>query len=108
MTDRPVLVAGGRGRVEILRLMYQALICRVVASSGRGDKACGLATLLDAEDLERLAHALVDGVRRNAEAESDFLRRQVLVDEFEALALPLTQAGNALFGRIRHGILSKV
>ena len=36
---------------------------------------------LDAEDLQRLADALVDGVRRNAELGRDFLRDEMLVDE---------------------------
>jgi hypothetical protein len=54
--------------------MYQALICRArFPRTGHGDNPRCLAALLDAQNMERLAHALIDGVRRNAQLERDFL-----------------------------------
>ena len=68
---------GGRVCLNVRRLMYQPLICRAMA----GDDPRRLAAPFDAEDLERLANALVDGVRRNAEFAGDFLGGEVLVDQ---------------------------
>ena len=50
--------------------MYQSLIWPAVL----GDDARGLGAALDAEDLERLADPLIDGVRRNVELGRDLLR----------------------------------
>jgi len=65
--------------------MYQSLIW----SFGARDHARGLGAAFDAEDLERLTDALVDGVRRYAELDCDFLRIKMLVDEQEAIELAL-------------------
>jgi hypothetical protein len=51
--------------------MYQSLIWSAVLR----DETSGLGTPLDAEDLKRLADALVDGVRRDIELGRDFLGR---------------------------------
>jgi hypothetical protein len=50
----------------------------------------GLCAPLHAKDLQSLADALIDGVRRNLKLGSDFLRRQMLPDEKEAVELPST------------------
>ena len=83
--------------------MYQPLICGVVARPHRrDDDARCLAAPLDPEDLQRLAHALVYGVRQDPQPQGDFLRRPVLVDQHQALPLPLAQARDEKFDRIRH------
>jgi hypothetical protein len=46
-----------------------------------GNDPCSLRAALDAQDLERLAHTLVDRVRRDAELGGDLLRVQVAIDE---------------------------
>jgi hypothetical protein len=78
--------------------MYQSLIWAVYL----GDHACGLRTALDAKDMERAADALVDRMRRNAELDGDFLRRQMLVDEQKGIQLPRAQTRHSIGdGRIR-------
>jgi hypothetical protein len=57
--------------------MYQALIWPAMLSHEAG----GLGTPFDAEDLERLADALVDGVRGNLQLGRNLLRRHMLVDQ---------------------------
>ena len=89
MTDRPQFVAGGRGRVDVRRLMYQALIWGAFVSRGRRHDPRRFTASLDAQRMNGLTNPLVDSVRRNAKAERDFLRRQMLVDQGEALALSL-------------------
>ena len=59
MTDRGFWVAGSLVRLNVRRLMYQSLIWSAVLR----DEARRLGAALDAEDLERLADALIDGVR---------------------------------------------
>jgi hypothetical protein len=61
MTDRGFWFGAIPMALNVRRLMYQSLIWFFVA----GDSAGSLCTPLDAENLERLADALVDGVRRD-------------------------------------------
>ena len=60
------------------------------------DEARGLGAAFDAQDLQRLADALVDRVRRNLQLGRDFLGRKVLVDEAQAIELALAQLFDAL------------
>jgi hypothetical protein len=71
--------------------MYQSLIWALVAD----DNARGLGPPLDAEDRERLADPLVDGVRRDLEFGGDFLGRQELVDQQQAVQLAGSEARNS-------------
>jgi len=57
-TDRPSWLDGRGVELNIRRLMYQPLIWAAVL----GDEASGLATALHAEDVQRAANALVDGM----------------------------------------------
>ena len=59
MTDRGLWLGGFGSRLNVRRLMYQTLIWAAVL---RND-ARGLGPAFDAEDLERLTDALIDGVR---------------------------------------------
>jgi hypothetical protein len=92
MTDRGLWVArlGLGGNVR--RLMYQSLIWPAVL----GDDPGRLGPPLDAEDLQRLADALVDRMRRNVELRRDLLRIQMLVDEAETIKLSLRQPRDSL------------
>jgi hypothetical protein len=99
MTDRGLGVARLGLAVNVRRLMYQPLICLLVAA----DDPRRLGAALDAEDRERLADALVDGVRRDMELGGDFLGREMLVDEQQAVELPRAQPCDAL----GHFILSR-
>ena len=102
MTDRPLVVAGAGGGVDIRWLMYQPLICRVLLRlKRRRDHPRRHAAPFDPQDVERLAHPLVDGVRRYAQFEGNFLRRQMLIDQNKALPLPFAQAGHADVYRLR-------
>jgi hypothetical protein len=77
--------------------MYQPLIwVRVV----RND-ASRLLPAAHSQDVERLADALIHRVRGDVELGRDFLRRQMLVDQPQAVELPGTQARDQL----SHGIL---
>jgi hypothetical protein len=67
--------------------MYQTLIWSAVLR----DEASRLGTPFDAEDLERLADALIDGVRRNFELGRDFLGRPMLIDKAKAVELAGSQ-----------------
>src|SRR5438128_1970571 len=69
--------------LNVRRLMYQPLIFPAVA----GDDAGGLAAALDSQRVNGAADALVDGMRRDAELGGDLLRRQMLVDEAQAIEL---------------------
>jgi len=87
--------------------MYQPLICRIHAGSELGSNhPRRLAALFDPQDMECLTHALVDGVRRNPHPEGDFLGRQMLVDQRQALSLPLAQARYAVVGRLSQNQVS--
>ena len=69
--------------LNVRRLMYQPLI-----RAGRlRHHAGGLRSPIHPEDMERSAHALVNGVRRNPELLGDFLGRQMLVDQLQACEL---------------------
>ena len=103
MSDRVVGVAVIAGRLNVRRLMYQSLIWSAVA----GDQPRRLRPSLDAEDLEGLADALVDGMRGNAELDGDFLGRQMLVDQLQAFELPRRQPGNTS-GNFRIGSRSPI
>jgi hypothetical protein len=84
--------------------MYQSLIWVSVP----GDNASSLRTPLDTEDLECLANALVDSVRRNVELGRDFLGAQVLIDEEQAIELTLTQAAKAFRHQLRRRRINPV
>jgi hypothetical protein len=71
--------------------MYQTLIWSAVA----GDDAGGLGPALNSQDMERAADALIDSVRGNVELRRDFLGRQVLIDEPQAIELTGAQPRNA-------------
>src|SRR5687767_6553403 len=71
--------------------MYQTLIWPAVP----GNEAGGLGPPLDAEDVERAADALVDGVRRDVELSGDLFRGQMLVDQPQAVELARAQPRNA-------------
>jgi hypothetical protein len=60
-----------------------------------GDQASGLRPPLHTQDLERAPDALVDGVGRNAQLGGDFLGRQMLIDQAQAIELARGQAGDA-------------
>jgi hypothetical protein len=77
--------------------MYQSLIW---ALSLRDD-ARRLGPPLDAEDCQRLANALIDGVRRNVKLGGDFLRVEVLIDEEQAVELSGRQSCNARRHQVR-------
>jgi hypothetical protein len=64
--------------------MYQSLIWPTV----HGNETRRLGTALDAKDLQRLADALIDGMRRNIELARDFLGRKMLIDKAQAIELP--------------------
>jgi hypothetical protein len=72
--------------------MYQSLIWSAVL----GDDARGMGAALDAEDVQRLTDALVNGVRGDSELGSDFLGIEVLVDKAQAIELACGQAGHFL------------
>jgi hypothetical protein len=76
--------------------MYQPLIWAAVL---RDDARC-LRSPLDAEDCKRLPDPLVDRVGRNSELGRDFLGAEMLVDEAEAIELPVSQTCNAISHRI--------
>jgi hypothetical protein len=63
--------------------MYQPLIWAAVL----GDEAGGLGAAFDAENLERLANALIDGVGRNSQLDGDFLRREMFGDKPQTIKL---------------------
>jgi hypothetical protein len=79
--------------------MYQSLIWAGIS----GDDPGCLRPPIDAENLERLADALVDRVRRDAELGRDFLRAQVLVDEAQAIELAGRQFRKPTGDRIGRG-----
>src|SRR4051812_30236869 len=79
--------------------MYQSLIWPTVLR----DEARRLGTPFDAEDLQRLADSLVDGVWRDFELGGDLLGRPMLVDEAKAVELtgaqPFDPVPDICFGR---------
>jgi hypothetical protein len=89
-SDRGVWVAGQREWLNVRWLMYQTLIFAAVVR----DDARGLAAALDAEDMKRPADPLIHGVWRDIELRRDLFRRQMLVDESQAVQLPHAQSLN--------------
>jgi len=77
LTDRGFGVAGLVIAVNVRRLMYQTLMWAAVL---RND-ARGLSAPFHSEDLEGLADALIDRVRRNVELRRDFLGGEMLIDK---------------------------
>jgi len=86
-TDRPGLVPRGGGSVDVRRLMYQPLICVVGRRDGRGDNAGGFAAAFSAELFQGASNALIDRMRADSQANSDFLAAQMPVYQQEALDL---------------------
>jgi hypothetical protein len=86
MTNRPTDLRGVGVSVDVRRLMYQPLIWLGEATLG-GNQARGLRSTLHAKDLQGLANALIDGVRRNAEMAGNLLRREMLVHKLQAFPL---------------------
>jgi hypothetical protein len=73
--------------------MYQSLIwARVV----RNDPRC-LGAALDPKGVKRLADALIHGVRGDLQLRRDLFRRQVLVNEAQAVELPCAQPCDARY-----------
>ena len=71
--------------------MYQSLIWPELL----GHQPGRLRAALDAEKVKGATDALVDSMRRDAELDGDFLRRQMLVDEPQAIELALAESGYA-------------
>jgi hypothetical protein len=67
--------------------MYQTLIWPTVLRY----EARGLGAPFNAEDLKRLADALIDRVRRDFQFRGNLFRRQMLVDEAQAIELARAQ-----------------
>jgi hypothetical protein len=97
ITDRGLWFGRFGRSLNVRRLMYQTLIWPVVA----GHDARSLGPPFNAEDLERLTHALVDGMRRNPQLGGNLFGRQVLVDKAKAIELPLRQSRHAPLDGIR-------
>jgi hypothetical protein len=98
IADRPQWLAHQLPRLNMRRLMYQPLIFPSVVRYEAG----GLGPALYAKDLQGLAHALVDGVRRDLELSGDFLGRQMLIDQAQAIELARAKARHSL----RHFIVN--
>jgi hypothetical protein len=86
--DRSFWVTVLGGRLNVRRLMYQTLIWPAVLR----DNACRLIAPLHAKRGERLADALVDGVRRNLQLGGDLFGGEELVDEAQTIELARRQA----------------
>lgn len=82
-TDRLNGLAGIGVALNVRRLIYQTLIWAKLSRH----QTRGLRPALNPEDLEREADALVDGVRGNTELDRNFLGREMLVDQAEAIEL---------------------
>ena len=80
-SDRGLWVAGQIAGLNVRRLMYQPLIWAAVV----GDDSRRLASALDSKDVERAPDTLVDGVRGDVELGRDLLRRQMLVNQPQAV-----------------------
>jgi hypothetical protein len=98
MTDRAALVSPGRTGVDVRRLMYQTLICLIVARDCGRHQPGRFASPVDAQLFQRPPDALVHGVRADAEPDGDFLAAVMLVDEQETIDLALAEARNARRG----------
>jgi hypothetical protein len=91
-TDRPHWLPVRLHPLNVRRLMYQTLIW----IAGLRDETGGLRPPVDPEDLESAADSLIDGMRRNSEADRDLLRRQMLVDKQQAIELASAEPSDAL------------
>ena len=80
---RGLWVTGFVKCLNVRRLMYQTLIWPAVLR----DEAGGLGAPFDTKRVQRLADALVDRMGRNFELGRDLFRRQMLVDEPQAIEL---------------------
>jgi hypothetical protein len=104
MTDRGHWLAAIRVGLNMRRLMYQTLMCGGAGLGAPGvvlgDQAGCLRAAFDAENVQRAADALIDGVRRDVELGGDFLGVEVLVDQAQAIELARREAGNAGCRRI--------
>jgi hypothetical protein len=74
--------------------MYQSLIWSAVPS----DETRRLGAPFNAKDLQRLADALINRMRRDVELGSNFFGREVLVDETQAIELPGSKPAHTLLG----------
>ena len=83
ITDRPTSLVVWGAVLNVRRLMYQSLIW----AGGLRDHARGLRPPLDAEDMQRAAHTLVDGMGGNAKFLGNFLGRKMLVDQLQTCEL---------------------
>jgi hypothetical protein len=91
IADRGFWVACLLPCLNVRRLMYQTLIWFGVLR----DDARGLGTPLYSQDLQRLADALVDRVRRNAELCGNLLGAEVVIDKAQAVELTARQPRDA-------------
>ena len=92
--DRALFLSGLEVSVDVRRLMYQTLICRILGRDGVGHQACGLSAAVYSKFFQSPANALIDGVRADAEANRDFLAAVVPVDQKQAFDLSLGEASN--------------
>jgi hypothetical protein len=91
MTDRALWVSRSRTGVDVRRLMYQTLICFAVVLNRSGDDPGRFAAPVDAKLFKSASDALVNRVRADPKANSDFLAAVVLVYQQKAFDLPLAE-----------------
>jgi hypothetical protein len=103
--DRAFFVSGLGWKVDVRRLMYQTLICRVVGRYRGPDKSRSLAPALDAKLFQGAADSLVDGVGADAQVGGDFLTAMVPIDQQQAFDLPLAEARNQRLRAVRTLVL---
>src|SRR6187551_1906818 len=85
--DRAALLSGWKECVDVRRLMYQTLICRIDRQGG-DDQPCRFAAPIHPQLVESAANSLVDGVRADPELCGNFLAVVMLVDQQQAFDLP--------------------
>jgi hypothetical protein len=96
--DRAVFVSWLDVGVDVRRLMYQTLICRILGRDRVRDHARSLAAALDSELLQGTPDTLVNGMRTDSEADGDLLAAVVSVDQQQAFDLSLAEASNGRSG----------
>jgi hypothetical protein len=94
IANRAFLVTGQYGGVDVRRLMYQSLICRISRGQSRGDHPRGLTPALDAELFERAADPLVDRMRADPQPRRNFLAAVVKVDQQKSFDLTRAEPGD--------------
>ena len=94
IANRALLVTGQHGGVDVRRLMYQSLICRISWRQSRSDHPRGLTPALDAKLFERAADPLVDGVRADSQPRRNFLAAVVKVDQQKSFDLTRAKPGD--------------